>query len=195
MAETPSDFKRLMERVRSGCPEAAREIFDLYSEAVRGVVRRTLHQRMRRQYDSIDFVQSVWASFFTVPAEAYTFTSPEELVQFLSQVAFNKVTDATRLRMNTRKRNLERERFLDGEEDDTDELVDLLPTRGPTPSQVAIAEESWEQLLAGQPPHHRRLLELRLAGHTYEEIAQALGLHPKVIQRVLKQLRRKVEMP
>ena len=48
-----------MERVRSGSEEAAREMFDRYSGHIALVVRRRLDQRMRSQYDSLDFLQAV----------------------------------------------------------------------------------------------------------------------------------------
>jgi RNA polymerase sigma-70 factor (ECF subfamily) len=189
MADSPNEFETLMERVRAGCPEAAREVFARYSGAVRRVVRRTLHQKMRRQYDSVDFLQSVWASFFLVPAQSYTFATQEALVGFLSRVAFNKVVEATRRQLGTDKRDAGRERSLD------DADLPEIPLHGPTPSQVAMAAECWEGLLRDQPPELRRVLELLRQGHNHKDIAQQLGLHPKVIQRLIKKLSPEADLP
>ena len=84
-----NDVEALMGRVRAGCPRAAQEVFDRYSDAVRRVVRRVLRDRLRAKYDSTDFVQSVWASFFLTPPERYNFDTPQQLVNFLSKVAFH----------------------------------------------------------------------------------------------------------
>src|SRR5205823_10333892 len=96
-----NDFEALMGRVRAGCPRAAQEVFDRYSDAVRRVVRRVLRDRLRAKYDSTDFVQSVWASFFLTPPERYNFDTPQQLVNFLSKVAFHKVVDEGRRRLAT----------------------------------------------------------------------------------------------
>jgi RNA polymerase sigma-70 factor (ECF subfamily) len=197
MSDLQVEFTLLMERVRAGSPEAARELFDRYSGHVRRVVRRKLHQRLRPQYDSLDFLQAVWASFFAESLERYTFTAPEELIGFLSQLAYNKVVDAFRQRVQTAKHNLNRTYSLereDGRSLDPECSADDLSVRQPTPSQVAIANERWERLLQGQPPQYRQILELLRQGHTHREIADRLGLHPKTIQRLLQKLTQRVDL-
>jgi RNA polymerase sigma-70 factor (ECF subfamily) len=191
MSDSRLEFEGLMAQVRAGCPRAAQEVFERYSEHVRRVVRRQLHHLLRTQYDSVDFLQAVWASFFLVAPERYTFTSPEELIAFLSQMAYNKVADVFRHRFQTDKQNIYREQRQGGEDP---RLADV-PGRGPSPSQVAIAHEHWERLLQGQPPQYRRVLEMLRQGHTHQEIAEQLDVHPKVIQRLLRKLTAKVERP
>ena len=85
-----------MERVRAGCPDAAKEVCSRYGGHIRIIVRRRLHQRMRRCYDSIDFLQDVWASFFSGPLGQYDFNDPQLLVKYLSDLAVHKVTDEYR---------------------------------------------------------------------------------------------------
>jgi RNA polymerase sigma-70 factor (ECF subfamily) len=185
---TPSpvgEFAALMRRVRAGNAEAAREVFDRYSPHVLRVVRRRMHQRLRAQYDSADFAQAVWASFFADSPDRFDFDGPQALVNYLANVAANKVVDVVRRRVQAAKRDLTRERPLPAPRGGAD--ADL-PARHPTPSQVAIAEERWEQLLEGQPPRCRRVLELLREGHTHQEAADQTGIHPKVIQRMLRKL-------
>ena len=192
MSDSLTEFERLMARVRAGCPRATQEVYDRYGDHVRRVVRRRLHQRLRTQYDSGDFQQAVLASFFLLPPERHTFSTPEELIAFLSRMAYNKVADVFRHRFQTDKQNINREQRLGG--DDDSRWADL-PGRGPSPSQVAIAHEHWERLLQGQPPQYRRVLEMLRQGHSHREIAERLDLHPKVIQRLLRKLTAKVEPP
>jgi RNA polymerase sigma-70 factor (ECF subfamily) len=192
MADAPNEFAQLMERVRAGDPRAAQEVFDSYSEAIRRVVRRHLHQRLRNQYDSIDILQTVWASFFQVPPERYTFETPEALVHFLSQMAYNKVVDVFRSRLMTGKNNVNRQVSLN---EPAGELDNVLPVRQPTPSQLAIAEEHWERIIDGQPPRVRQVLEMLRVGHTQREVADRFGLHPKTIQRLLEKLLPRVDLP
>ena len=186
--QTPDpEFSRLMEHVRAGCPRAIDELLRRYGGNIRVAVRRKLDQRLRPQFDSLDFQQDVWASFFGGAVDRCTFESPAALVRFLEKVASNKVVEEFRRRVRSRKHNVQREQSLDQLH-----FVPLAPevaARNPTPSQVAMANESWERMLHKQPPHYRRILELRRLGHTQSEIAEQLDLDVKMIQRVLHQLR------
>jgi RNA polymerase sigma factor (sigma-70 family) len=194
MANTGSEFERLMERVRSGCPEAAQELLDRFGEYVRLVVRRRLDDRLRRIYESGDFAQSVWADFFQAPGQGRTFTSPDQLGAFLAKVATNKVIDAHRQRLGTLKHDLARERSL---EEDLPQapganLGKALPARTPTPSQQAIAAETAERLVKRAPANYRQAIEMLRQGYCHREVAKTLDLHPKMLQRILRQLRSKV---
>jgi RNA polymerase sigma-70 factor (ECF subfamily) len=192
MSDAQAEFARLMQRVRDGDPQAAHEVFERYSEAIRRVVRRYLHQRLRAQYDSIDILQTVWASFFQVPPERYTFETPEALIAFLSQMAHHKAINVFRRRMMAAKNNLNRQVSLD---EPTRDLDKGPPARQPTPSQLAIAEEHWERIVRGQPPRVRQVLEMLRVGHTKREVADRFGLHPKTIQRLLDKLLPRVDLP
>jgi RNA polymerase sigma-70 factor (ECF subfamily) len=190
VAALQEEFDRLMQRVREGCPDAAQEVFNRFSEPIRWVVRRKLNRRLRTQYDSVDFIQSVWASFFQVPAERFTFASPQELIGFLAQLATHKVVDAFRRRLQTAKHDLKRECSYDALADNNSPE---LPFHQATPSQVAIAHEHWERMVDGLPPMQRRILEMLRQGHSHAEIAAQLGLHNKVIRRFLEKMTSKVD--
>lgn len=179
------EFSLLLRKVRSGCPHAAQEMYDRYSPHIRRVVRRQLHQRLRTQFDSTDFLQSVWASFFRKGPKEYEFKEPKALVGFLCQVAFNKVVNVFREKMQTEKRNLGRESSL--EQLSEERSIDP-PCRSPSPSQLAMANERWDRMVAGQPERGRTILEMLRQGHTHQEIATRIGLHPKVVQRFLRKL-------
>ncbi len=136
---------------------------------------------MRSQYDSTDFLQSVMASFFAIPAER-NFASPGDLVEFLSAVATNKVTDAFRRRLQTDKHNLNRELFLD------EVGPDAAQAKMPTPSQVLMGDEYRERLERIRSPLLRELVDMRMAGLSFEEIAERTGLHMTAIKHRLSQL-------
>jgi len=184
MPHSPDDFATLMRRVGEGSPEAARELLERFGPHIRRVVRRKLHQKLRPKFDSLDFVQDVWASFFTGPDRQRTFSEPEALVAFLVQVAQNKVVENFRQQFYTDKYNVNREHSLDsailGPKD--------LTTREPTPSQIAVAHEQWDRLVKGQPARYRRILVLLREGMTHEEIARALDMNEKTVQRVIRKL-------
>jgi RNA polymerase sigma-70 factor (ECF subfamily) len=181
MPSTGNEFERLMERVRSGDPEAAKEIFERYGKAIQTVVHYRLDSRMRSEFDSLDFAQDAWASFFRIPAEKYTFQTPEELVAFLTRVVRHKIIDSYRKRCQGSKKSGQKFRR-------SHSYIDNQPAREPTPSHAAIIEEEWRRLLKNKPPKIRRALELLRDGYSQREIAQRLDLNVKTIQRLIKKL-------
>lgn len=180
-----AEFRSLMQRVRAGSPEAAAKLLEDFGPQLIRVVRRSLDDRLRSKFDSADFVQAVWGSFFANAHRLQAFESPEQLVGFLSALAKNKVVDEFRRRLRSQKHNVLRETPLATTARDE---IAAAPARAPTPSQVAIAKEQWDLLVAGLPVQHRRIIELRYAGAKYGEIAEALGVHQGTARRIMDRL-------
>lgn len=181
MSDAQNDFEHLMERIRTGDAEAARELFQSYGKAIQKVVRRRLNRRMRSEFDSLDFVQEVWAAFFHIDPEHLTFRTPDQLVAFLLLLVRNKLVDAYRLGYRSENRRPRHIRYLRVNSDD-------MAAPDPTPSQFAVAEEEWRRLLWNKPPKLRSALEMLRAGYSRQEIAEKLGLNPKMIQRLLQRM-------
>jgi RNA polymerase sigma-70 factor (ECF subfamily) len=185
MADKPNEFATLMRRLRAGSEDAARELLDRYGEHILRVVRRKLSRELRSKFDSVDFVQAVWASFFADLPRQRDFDRPQALMAFLVTLAQNKVIDAVRQRMLSQKYNVNRERPLD----DVEAIESAgLAAREPTPSQAAVAQDEWRHLLADLPAHYQRMLMLLREGHTQKDIARELNVNEKTIRRVLDKL-------
>ena len=179
------EFATLMEQVRQGSEDAVRELLDQYGPYVVQAIRRKLSRPMRAKVDSMDFTQAVWASFFANRSQIERLDRPEALIAFLVQVAKNKVIDEFRRLFHTQKHDLNRERSMDGS---AALEAGRLAARTPTPSQIAVSNELRENLLAGQPPHYRQILQYRQLGMTQEEIASRMKLNVRTIQRVMQRL-------
>src|SRR5262249_10142289 len=153
------------------------------------VVRRRLSQKMRARFDSGDFEQDVWASFFAMPPDQVNFRSPDDLAAYLRAVARNKVIETGRAQMMGPVGAMNRECSLDA----MSPLSPALAEPGQaTPSQVAIADEQLADLARGQMPAVRKMLALMRDGYSYDEIASRTGLHPKAIQRFVQELKKRM---
>lgn len=183
MSSTKNEFEKLMERVRSGHPEAAREIFERYGKAIQRVVRYRLSRRLRSQFDSVDFTQDAWASFFKIPAENFTFQTPEALMAFLMRIVHHKMIDAYRKRCHHPQSDPSQPLRLH-------KNLDAQPTRLPTPSQFAIAEEEWRRLIHNKPPKIQMALAMLRDGYSQREIAINLGLNVRQIHRLLERMKK-----
>jgi RNA polymerase sigma factor (sigma-70 family) len=189
MSQTDEEFNALMERVRGGCPEAIACVLQRYGGHIRQIIRRQLHHRLRQQFDSLDFQQDVWASFFAGDFARYQFDSAEALVRFLSEMAYNKVVEVFRQRMQTVRHDITREMPL--LQRHLDEAATEVADREPGPSQIAIANEQWQRLLNSQPPAYRAMLELLRQGYTQGEIAEKVGVNIRTVQRFVQALRQR----
>ena len=177
-------FRELMTQMNSGSADAAWELVELYGPHIRAVVRRMLDDRMRTVFDSEDFAQAVWASVIRMQHRLKDIDEPRRFVGFLATLARNKVVDEAR-RKRTQKHDIRRERSLD---DSHIRHRPELAAPQATPSQWAIARERWMQLIDTQPEKHRRILELRVSGATYGEIAQQLDIHERTVRRIVERL-------
>jgi RNA polymerase sigma-70 factor (ECF subfamily) len=181
---TARSFRELMEEVRSGSQDAAWELVDLYGPHVQRFVRRALHRQLRSKFDSIDFVQIVWASVFREPEKLRNIQQSEELIALLAGIARHKVLNEVRRRLQSLKYNIGRERPMGFREEEDGELH----LRNPTPSAVAIAKERWDLMIAKENPMVQSVVTLRLQGVTFVEIANRLQIHERTARKVIERL-------
>ncbi len=115
---------------------------------------------------------------------------------FLGKMACTKVMETTRQRLGTLRHGMNREESLDRPQPQrAGTVLESVPSPGATPSQYAIAAERWREIIKGLPPGHCRVLELLRDGHSHTAIADHLGIHRKVIQRLLEHLQEHLETP
>jgi RNA polymerase sigma-70 factor (ECF subfamily) len=180
----PGDIPELLARIREGDEGAARELLARYESKVRMVVRRQLPRLLRARFDSLDFLQSVWGSFFhRIQGGPNDLDEEQNLIAFLAWAARNKVIDEYR-RAATQRQDIAREERLETNRD-----RDLILASGDTPSQLAQAHETYDRLRELLPADRRIILELKAAGHSCREIGDRLGLSERTVQRVLEDLR------
>jgi RNA polymerase sigma factor (sigma-70 family) len=184
-----SELTEFLRRIQAGDEGAARELLSRFEAEVRLVVRRQLPRLLRSRFDSLDFLQSVWGSFFrrmrTAPTE---FEDSRHLVAFLARAAKNKVIDEYR-RAASRKQNMHREEPLWGDGLRPRDVPD--PTD--SPSEVAQAHEVLGRLRELMPADRRSILEMKAEGLSSKDIGERLGISERTVQRVLEDLRRRME--
>jgi RNA polymerase sigma factor (sigma-70 family) len=185
MSATRNEFQELMQRLRQGSDGAAREMLSRYGPHIKQVIRQRLHRKLRSKFDSVDFSQAVWASFFADQARLRSFDSPDDLTKYLGAMARNKVVEAFRQRVQTEKYDVDRETPLEGSKGIEPAAI---PASQPTPSQFIMAEEEWDRLAQGQPAYKVQILNLLRQGYTHQEIADKIGINEKTIRRLIRQL-------
>lgn len=185
MDNEQNNFQTLMDHVRSGSQDAVWELVSKYGSEVERTIRRILSHKLRSKFDTGDFIQAVWVSFFRDRERFGAFEHPGHLVGFLTGIAQNKVLQESRKRFDTVKSNVRRERPLPSMDASDDPAM---WDHNASPSQWAIARERWDEIMRDQSPEHQRIIQMRVAGDTFEEIGTKLGINERTARRVIDRL-------
>lgn len=180
-AHEERSFHVLMQDVQRGCDAAVWAIINRYEPHIRRVVRRRVNASLRSKFDTVDFVQMVWQSFFHRP-QALKAMNQRELAGFLVKMAIHKVDTENRRRLDSKKYNVRREVPLDGSQ------CDRQGSCQHNPSQIVMAQDQWEQALGRLPSHYREVVRLRLGGFTQQRIAERLQLNVRTIRRIFQEI-------
>src|SRR3954469_3696715 len=143
----PRPFRELLREAQAGSEAAARELYETYVAHVLRCVRNRMWHRLRSKFDSQDFVQQVWASFFVGDAQLPDFQTPDDLIAYLMRLATNKVVMEGR-RGRQPKNDARLEELIDVRSDPAGPPP---RTRLPTPSAVAVFREQYDKIVDQQP--------------------------------------------
>jgi len=185
------ELAELLKRAKAGDNAAIRDFLAHFEQEVRTMVRSRLPKKLRNQFDSTDFVQSVWQSFF-VDSGDLEFTNVEHLRAFLYGMVRNKVHEQHRRLTRTEKYDVAREERLYVRRGHRD-VPRAVVSPDPSPSQPVHASERMEQLTAGRSPLEIEVLTLRRQGLTFVEIAERTGLNERTVRRVIATVRSSAE--
>jgi RNA polymerase sigma-70 factor (ECF subfamily) len=183
------DFNDLLMRAKAGDEDAIRDFLSRFEHEVRTMVRTRLPRKLRTQFDSTDFVQAVWQSFFRkLGRESRDFENVEHLRGFLCGMVRNKVQEQHRRLTRTEKYDLAREEPLYVQRGDREVLRDVISPE-PSPSQAVQASDRMAQLTAGRSSREVEVLNLRRQGLTLVEIAERTGTNERTVRRVIESAR------
>ncbi len=186
MPENPSENDDLIKRLRSGSDTAAREVFDRYVERLLILSKRRIGQRMNSRVDPEDVVQSVFRTFFTrMKNDKFEIAAEDDLFKLLVRITTHKT-----LRQIAHHKAAKRDPNAEiAQGDDANEMLLQAMDSEPTPETIVSFMDQLEHFLGQLAPEDRQILELRLQGHSTEEIAQQLGSYDRKIRRVLERIR------
>jgi RNA polymerase sigma-70 factor (ECF subfamily) len=186
--EPPDSFAALIARARESDPAALAELVRRYEPRVRLVARVLLGPALQPYVDSMDLVQSVHRSVLRGVQEGkLAVSTPEELVALVRTMVRRKAA--------RQWRRARRQRRLESGSCDSANLPDLLlalQSNEEDPARAAQLSEAVRRLCDGLDAGQRRLMELRLDGHTTAEIAAELGLSDVALRVRLTRLRQRL---
>jgi RNA polymerase sigma-70 factor (ECF subfamily) len=171
-------FRSLIRRIRAGDEAAAAELVRNYEPVVRRAARlRLVDSRLQCLFDSLDISQSVFASFFLRAALGqYELDRPEQLLNLLLNMSRKKLVDHAR-RQGAARRDYRRGM---GE---LPEHAFISPE--PDPVRQVAARELLQNFRKRLTEEECRLVDLRAAGHNWNQIAAEEGKSADTLRKKL----------
>lgn len=184
----PDAFRDMLTRARGGDSQAMEELIREYEPEIRRIARLRLGSALRPYLDSIDLVQSVHHSLMLgLRRKEYDVSTPERLMALAATLVRRKAARYWR--------RMQRQQRLSGERTGGSSVVDLLEslsTPEADPALVAGRNDALEDLWRRLDHLDRKVLELRLEGHTTAEVARLLELDSDVLRVRLSRMRRRL---
>lgn len=188
MTEKADDWRCLIEGLRTGDEQVAREFWEEYGPLLHRIAERHLPAVLRRRVAAEDVVQSALRTFLRrVQDGQFQMEDPDGLWRLLSAITLNKLRWQTRFHFR-RKRGLDREQALTPAPDQEREAFQPADP-GPTPAEAAEFADQFEQLLGSLDEEERRLVELKLQDCTNDEAAERLGCSERTVRRLLNRVK------
>ena len=179
-------YDALLALARAGDEEALGRLVAACEPEIRRVARAHLGRLLRPHLDSVDVAQSVQIALLLGLREGrLDVSSPDKLVGLAAAMVRHKVADHWR---RVRRRGGLLQRGIEARD-----LGALIASEGgDDPSVARERDEQVERMLTLLPKDERRILELRLLGHSTAEVARALGLNADVLRVRLSRLRKRL---
>jgi RNA polymerase sigma-70 factor (ECF subfamily) len=190
MTEPESDHD-LVERWRKGDGDAAKLLFNRYSERLVELARHRIGQRLARRVDPEDVVQSVFRTFFKRAKDGrFSIEDPDDLAKLLVKITVHKT-----LRQVNHNKAAKRDLTLEasGGGDENQEMLAQVLNREPTPDAINTFLDQLEHVFGQLDDQEKQILELRLENYSTEEIAKKLGTYDRKIRRVMERIRKVAE--
>lgn len=172
----------LLRLVQSGDSSAATELYGRYASRLRALAHSRTPSELKPVIESVDIVQSAMGSFFRRASQGdYDLPDGLELWSLLLVITLNKIKDAGAFH-RSRKRDARRTTRL---EPTAWNHLALCDPKGDTAQLRLMIDE----LLGSLEEDPKRMIELRIAGFSVDEIAAETGRAKRTIERVLQNVR------
>ena len=196
MSDADETFNSLLAQARAGDPYAVEQIVKLYEPEVRRVARVLLGPALRPLLDSVDLAQSIHRSVLHHLRQGkFEVTTADHLMALtLTMVRRHVARHWRRMRRQVRP-----PQGIDNDSGGAGPLWDdpggsTAVADADDPAQQVEHAEQIEHVLSRLGDVDRRLIELRLLGHSTAEAARTVNLDPDVARVRLSRLRARLRL-
>jgi RNA polymerase sigma-70 factor, ECF subfamily len=183
MTESPS-FRNLAAQFDSGEREdAARVIFERFSNRLIALARGRLSGPLQNRVDPESVVQSAYRSFFRgADADRFAYDAWEDLWGLLTILTLRKCFARVDYFLAD-KRNVNRESPIDGGSVQSTDRIELAAAE-PSAAEAAMLSDLVEQLMTSLSDREREVAQLLLQRHTVREISVIVKMSERTVSRI-----------
>jgi RNA polymerase sigma-70 factor (ECF subfamily) len=182
----PMTDRSLLRRFRAGEEDAATRLYLRYARRLEALAKAQSGKALAARLDPEDIVQSVFRTFFRrASAGQYDVPEGEELWKLFLVISLNKIRALGAFHRAAKR----------------DASATCSTSQGIEAPEIAARDDEQplrmlrmviDELLAELPEAHRKMVELRIAGHEVNDIASATGRAKRSVERVLQQFRERL---
>jgi len=160
------------------------EFWHAHEERIRRIANRQLSTALKRRVDEDDVAQSVFRTFIRRMSEdQFSFENRDDIKNLLYSITVNKVRRKAQFHL-AKKRGIDQEVYLS-------HLANLQRSE-PTPDEIAVFNEFLE-FIEDLNPDEQVIIQMRLDGHTQEEISLVLNCSERTIRRRMTDLESRLQ--
>ena len=186
------DLKQWVAAAKAGDPRAETHIFQLYMNRLLALAGRHLSPRMAQTGDADDIVQSAMRTFFRrLRDERFVWDDSIDLWWVLARIIVRKVGHRVDQHFAD-LRFVAWDQCASPEESGSAAFIQDF-AREPTPEEAIAAQDLLERVLEPLNPAQRKIVELRLEGHSFEEISGRLGCSESIARRLTDKVKQAME--
>ena len=190
-ADCAVELGLVLESIRTGDVQAASELHKRFVDRLVRLASTRINRRFRSKIEPEEVVQSVFASFFRRNDNGeFRFDSWNDMWALLVRITICKCTNRVNGFM-TAKRNIRRE-VAGKAHNSTDSSIHAISVE-PTPEELAVFNETLDQLFDRIPESFREVVLLRLEGLSNLEISEKIGRTERTVYRWLDGVRETLE--
>jgi RNA polymerase sigma factor (sigma-70 family) len=188
MTAAVDEFSDLLTRARTGDEAAVKQLVQQYEGIVRRAASGLLGQAMRPYLDSLDLVQSVHRSLLIgLRHDKFDISTPNNLIALALTMVRRKIA------RHWRKLKHQPSAQAPVSVNDTKDALSQVPDTQTGPASQVVFSDEMTRLMAELDPTDRRLIELRLQGHSTADVARLLGVDSRFLRVRLGRLRKRLQ--
>jgi RNA polymerase sigma-70 factor (ECF subfamily) len=189
MCNVNQKTQQLVVLAKEGDKSAINQLYRVYAERVRWMVRFRMSKELRSRLESMDLVQDTLIHAFNGLGN-FTYKNEGDFVRWLSKIAENEVRGNLK-KLHAGKRNIHKEVRLDnyGSTTAADFVGSVVPDKATTPSVIISKKEELDKLTRAMDAlksEYREVIVLtKIEGLSYKEIASRLGKSSEAIRKLV----------
>lgn len=178
--------QELVALAKDGDESALNQLYRVYAERVRWMVRLRMGRELRSKLESMDLVQDTLIHALS-GLDDFTYKDEGDFVRWLSKIAENELRGNLR-RLHAEKRDVRKELRLDNYGPTTGDgfLVTLGPIEATTPSVIMSRKEDLAKLEKAmdelKPEYREAIILTKIEGLSYEKVATRLDKSPDAVR-------------